>query len=385
MAAARKAGRRPKGDGGICQRKDGRWQATLTVGRDANGKQIRRTVYGRTKEEARKKLDDLKQLHSQGSLPAASTTLMAFYSRWLAEKRRQVKARTVEFYARYMEHHVLPRLGGVKLERIGPMAVQDLLSGVAEEVSEDAANKCRTVLGAVLSQAVQWQLIGRNPVDAVSPYRVRRKSVELWTPDEVRRFLDTARDHRLYAAFYIALATGMRHGEILGLRWRDLADGSLYVRQAVIVLNHRAAISSPKTAGGERQVAISSDVLEVLEDHRRKQEAEGGQANELGLMFSSRTGTPLHPRNFDRAWYKLQEHAGVRRIRFHDLRHLHVSLLVRHGFDPQTIADRVGHADAAFTLRRYSHMFEEQRARAAVGLDLLLRDRNAEEETGQGR
>ncbi|MBI3962266.1 MAG: site-specific integrase [Deinococcus sp.] len=134
--------------------------------------------------------------------------------------------------------------------------------------------------------------------------------------------------------------------------------------------------STPKTEQGIRRIAVSPDVLEILAAHKQRQEAEraflGVAWPETDLVFTSELGTPLHPRNFERTWYRLQAEAGVPQVRLHDLRHLHVSLLVKRGFDLRTIADRVGHTDPAFTLRRYSHLFEEQRQAAAVSLPDLL-------------
>ena len=190
-----------------------------------------------------------------------------------------------------------------------------------------------------------------------------------------------ARVHRLFAAFYLALSTGMRHGEILGLRWQDVEGDTLYIRQSLIRLEGGCAISTPKTAQSIRRVKLDLETIAVLEQHKQQQQAEAHQLGDSwgprspefsDLVFTSIIGGEIIPRNFDRVWYSLQKQAGVRKIRFHDLRHMHVSLLNKKGIDARTIADRIGHTDPAFTLRRYAHVFEEQRQGAAIPLLELL-------------
>lgn len=232
------------------------------------------------------------------------------------------------------------------------------------------------MLFSAYKQAIRWQLTARNPIEATDPLRATRKDIELWTGAQAAHFLDTARPHRLFATFYLVMATGLRRGELLGLRWADVSERELYIRQQLTYRNGEFVYSPPKTAQGTRRIAITNDVYDVLEAHRRVQNAErmhlGGLWPDTGLVFISEVGTPIHPRNFERSWEQLKKAANMPPARLHDLRHLHVSLLVKQGIDPQAIADRLGHTDASFTLRRYSHMFEEHRQRTAISLDVLL-------------
>lgn len=187
----------------------------------------------------------------------------------------------------------------------------------------------------------------------------------------------------------VPCTTGMRHGEILGLRWQDIEDDVITIRQSVInVKGAQYEVSTPKTKRGIRRVVIDPTTLDMLNEHRRRQDGERLAAEdawrESGLVFTNELGDMLVPRNFDRVWYTLLRKSGNPKIRFHDLRHLHVSLLVRRGLDPRTVADRVGHTDPAFTLKQYSHMFESQRRAAAVGLDDLLKDHHDDGPAEQG-
>ena len=247
---------------------------------------------------------------------------------------------------------------------------------LADSTGMRTANAVRTLLFSAYKQAIRWQLVSRNPVEATDPLRATRKDMELWTGAQAAHFLDTARPHRLFAAFYLVMATGLRRGELLGLRWADISERELYIRQQLTYRKGAFVFTPPKTAQGTRRIAITSDVYAVLETHRKAQEAQRAGMVELwpdtGLVFVSEAGTPIHPRNFERSWGQLKKAAKMTDARLHDLRHLHVSLLVKQGIDPQAIADRVGHTDASFTLRRYSHMFEEHRERTAISLDVLL-------------
>lgn len=166
----------------------------------------------------------------------------------------------------------------------------------------------------------------------------------------------------------------MRRGELLGLRWQDVSTDAVTIRQTVVPVAGKLTISIPKTAKGKRRVAFSPDMGQVLAEHRLRQDAErcGMEWVDSGLVFTTLAGTAIHPDGVKRHWLALQERAGVPRVRLHDLRHLHVSLLIRNGVDARSIADRVGHSRTSMTMDVYAHLFDEQRTAAAVSLlDLL--------------
>ena len=211
--------------------------------------------------------------------------------------------------------------------------------------------------------------MARNPVEAVDVHKEVRKELTLWTPQEAARFLDTAKAHRLYALFYLGMATGLRRGELLGLRWDDIKGNVLHVKRALVKAKGKLELSTPKTAKGTRRVSLSPDVLVMLLQHRQLQDAERLPSwPDNGLVFVSETGTPLNPDNLTRLRKQLMKAANVPEVRLHDLRHLHASMAIKSGVDPKVLADRLGHARASFTLDVYTHLFEEQRVNAAVSL-----------------
>lgn len=243
-------------------------------------------------------------------------------------------------------------------------------------------------------------MIPRNPVEAVDTLKVTKRDMTLWTPAEAARFLNHACPHRLHAIFYLAMSTGLRRGELLGLHWSDLEGSRLRVRRSLSPAKGHYRISTPKTRKGERSVALTPDTLDVLEQHRARQAAERRELGEMwsrpDVMFANELGSYMDPDNLSRLWRSLQdvartawledaEKAGDKEtarslasgklmpsIRLHDLRHLHASIAIRAGMDPKVLADRLGHARASFTLDVYTHLFDEQRASAAVSIQDLL-------------
>jgi integrase len=356
---------------------NGKWRADVSLGYDANGKRKRKPVYGRTQKEVRQKLDDLKQQLAQGTLSTDKLTVKEYLERWLSEKARQVKPRTAELYREQAERYVIPHIGRTRLSKLTPMQVQEMMGALADKVGIPTANKARKLLYGALKQAVRWQLVPRNVCEAVDPFKENAVEMKLWTPAEAVQFLDTARVHRLHAAFYLLMATGLRRGEVLGLQWQDLKGDRLHIRRSYTIIGGKPAWSTPKTQKGVRFVVVPADALAVLELHRQQQAEEraflGAAWLDGDFIFTLPDGCPVAPGTFHKMWLRLQKEASVPQVRLHDLRHLHVSLLVKQGFDPRAIADRVGHTDPAFTMRRYAHMFEEQRQAAAMNLTDLLR------------
>lgn len=390
---ANKTKRRGKGEGTLFKRtrmrKDGSayvvWAAEVTVGYDDKGRQVRKTMYGKTQAEVLEKVGKLKAQLSAGAFSATRLTVTEYLQQWLDFKQLEVKPRTYQFYSDCIRRYITPYLGRIKLSKLNALHIRSMVKEVATKVSPDAANKARSLLLGALRQAVRLSLIPRNPAEAVDKLKHEVKEMTLWTPAQALHFLEVAKSHRLFAAFYLALSTGMRHGEILGLRWRDIEGDVITVRQSVInVKSAQYQISTPKTRKGVRQIVIGPDTLTVLAAHKERQEAERAYLGEAwtdsGLVFTNELGDILEPRNFDRVWYDLLRKSELPRIRFHDLRHFHVSLLIQRGLDPRTVADRVGHTDPAFTLKRYSHMFEAQRRAAGISLLGLLEAESEEDE-----
>jgi integrase len=407
-----------------------RWRMRVTIGFDGNGKQQQRSVTGDTPQETIAKAHALNAKARSGMLSDAKVRVGDYLSRWLEEKRLTIKPRTHSIYSYILESYVMPHIGWHQLSKLRPQHVQETIAKIAAGKSPDAANKSRRVLYGALQQAVRLQLIPVNPAVAVQPLRHEKRDMVLWTSEQATRFLDTTRPHRLYAAFYLFMSSGLRRGELLGLHWDDLQNGVLHVRRSLGQNGSQTYLSTPKTQKGNRRVPLTVDVLDALEEHRKRQAAEratvGAAYQDDGIMFASMRGTYLNPRNLERTFHVLQRQARAEwlaeaerndddeggsggvpqgggggapqdgtggaaqdvarldkqgkllpRITLHDLRHLHASIAIRSGTDPKVLADRLGHANASTTLDVYTHLFEEQREQSAVSVAALLAPRGA--------
>lgn len=365
--------RRARGEGTIFRRKDGRWQGAVTLGFDTNGKQTRRTVYGKSQREVRDKIDQIKR---RGAKIESKLSLEAYLGTWLEHKRHQVKPRTAESYDFTIQRYIIPRLGRHRIDRITPLQLQRALTEIAAEVSPTTSNYCRAILYAAFRQALRWCITSTNPIDGVDRMHTPQREMTLWSVEQTNAFLTAAREDRLYPMFHLALATGMRVGEILGLQWDDLEGDTLHVRRSLNVEAGRPTLAEPKTNRGRRSIALDPDTVTILEEHRQRQAQERqllGEAWEHpSHMFTTEIGTYLDHSNVRRVWNRIQEKANVPHARLHDARHLHVSLLIHHGIDTRTIADRIGHSNPAFTLRQYAHVLAGRQRAAAIPLAELL-------------
>ncbi len=182
-----------------------------------------------------------------GTYTDTKLTVAEYLERWLEEKKRTLKASTLEQYESCINCSIVPLIGKVKLDKLTPLQVQNLVNGIHDVSGAARAAKCRTVLFSAYKQAIRWQLVTRNPVEATDPVKEPHREMTLWEPEQAARFLDTARSHRLFAFFYLSMATGLRRGELLGLRWVDIEGNLLHVKQTLVKVGSKLILSTPKT------------------------------------------------------------------------------------------------------------------------------------------
>ncbi len=368
--------RRANGEGSVCQRKDGRWVATISVGRDENGRLRRRAVYGRTQGEALEKLRRL-QAGPLGGTPVADsrTRLAEYLERWLEESARPSIARsTYRGYRGYVANHIAPVLGQVRLARLTPQHVQSLRAELERRgASPHAQLSAHVVLRRALSIAVRFGIIPRNPCDGVPRPRVVRRERTWLDAGQARRLLRAAKGDRLEALAVLAVTTGLRQGELLGLQWGDvdLEAGTLAVRRQL--LEHADGKLEPgglKTPKSRRLVDLPETAVRALEAHF-KAGLQPPPAD--AFVFTDSKGGPVRKSNLLRRWFHpLLERAGLPRIRFHDLRHTHASLLLAQGVNPKVVQERLGHSQISMTLDTYSHVVPSLQRDAARRIDDLL-------------
>ncbi|MBT9260205.1 MAG: site-specific integrase [Clostridiales bacterium] len=253
-------------------------------------------------------------------------------------------------------------------------------------MSANTVRIIHAILHKALAQGVKWGLSARNPAEAVDRPRIQRREMPTLSAAEVHAFLAAAKEDRLYALYVLAITTGMRQGELLGLRWGDvdLKAGRLYVRRQLVWLrNVEPTLSEPKTAKGRRTVELPGLAVEALRQHRKQQAKErllaGPAWRDQDLVFTTQLGTPIHPSNLrTRSFQPLLKKAGLPLIRFHDLRHTHASLLLAAGVHPKLVQERLGHATVGITLDVYSHTTPSLHRQVAGILEDLLQSGTAE-------
>ena len=214
-----------------------------------------------------------------------------------------------------------------------------------------------------------------NPAELISPPRYARPEINVWSPEDVRRFLSAIRQERLYPLYLLALTTGMRRGELLALSWDrvDLGARCLYVTRSLIALNYKLELSETKTRKGRRRVALDDHSVAALEERRslsrsKKKRPPGGSQ----LVFATPEGYPLHPHSVSQGFDRLVKRHGLSRIRFHDLRHTSASLALAAGVHPKVVSERLGHASVTITLDTYSHVLPTLQTEAAHRIAALI-------------
>ena len=296
----RKAGRRGKGEGSILQRSDGRWIAQVQTGYNEDGRPKYAQRSAKTQKEAIEKLDALKREIFSGVYTDTKVTLKAYLEEWLETKKGQIEPKTLEGYTRTAKH-LMRHLGGVQLSKLSSQQIQRSISAIRDEsaaVVKDrnkgvakagagvrTANQCRTNLHTALEDAVTAvpPLLMRNPVAATKTLKAESEEVVIWMPNQMATFLEVARESPLYALFVMAVGSGLRRGELLGLKWKDIGAGNVSVQQTVKLENNKIIIGTPKTKSSRRRVPVSEDVLAALNAHR---EAQAAHQTELVLDHS---------------------------------------------------------------------------------------------------
>ena len=303
-----------------------------------------------------------------------------FLEEWLVSIVHSVRPRTWHRYAEYVHLHIVPSLGPVPLEVLSPRDIQGLYAErIAAGLSPRSVLHLHRVLHRALAQAQRWGVVRDNAADLVDPPRPETREMQALSPDEARRFLAAAAGDRFEALYTLAITTGMRQGELLGLRWRDvsLEERSVRVTGSLQYVPGRGLrVGAPKTARSRRHVLLSEFGAEVLARHHKQQDHERAVARDWDdndLVFPNRLGRPMYATNLlDRSFTALLERARLPRVRFHDLRHTAATLLLGQGVHPKVVSEMLGHTNTSITLDLYSHATPTMQREAAGAFDRLL-------------
>jgi integrase len=370
--------RRGNGEGSITHHKKSRlYMARYWVETPKGPK--RKTIYGKKRDDVAERLAKALSNRADGIMVDAKNLIVGNYlDCWLSDSvRGTVRESTFSRDKYLVVNHVKPSVGRLKLKNLNALHLQGLYRERLDSgLSASTVQKVHHVLHKALAQAVRWDLIPRNPADAVKAPRPMPKEMRPLSAKEARRLLDAAKGDKLEALYVVAVTTGMRRGELLGLKWSDVDLGNtrLSIRRTLTRTENGkyVALGDTKNKKSRRTVRLTPQAVEALRMHLERQirkiEALGDLYDDQGLVFTSEAGTPINPSNLrQRSFAPLLKEAGLPHIRFHDLRHTCATLLLSKGVHPKFVQELLGHATVAITLDTYSHVLPsmgDQTARA---------------------
>jgi integrase len=378
---------------GSVKRDGGSWMFVVDVpGPDGKRKQLRRRGFD-TKKAAQAALTKLLGEAQNGSFvaPVRATLGDFLLTEWLPARRISLRDSTTASYEGLIRNYVTPTIGGVKLQAVDGSTLNRLYVRLLEEGRTETRRKAgaglsvKTVrnLHGVLNRAfkdgVRWGRLQRNPCDAADPPKGASPEMKAWSTAELRAFVTSVQSHRWAGVWSLMATTGMRRGEVLGLRWSDvdLEAGTVTIRSTRIRFGTTVAASTPKTSRGNRTISIGPATVAALRAWKRQQSADhlligAGWQDRTGLVVTIADGAAPNPDAFSNLFGDLVERAGVPAIRLHDLRHSYATAALADGVPVKVVSQRLGHADVGVTLKVYAHVMPGDDADAARRADELL-------------
>jgi integrase len=369
--------------GTIIRRGKQSWRLKFDAGRDPlTGKRDTRylTVRGTRRNAESELARVLHELETGALVEASRITVAEFLDRWLKEHvAHAVSPKTAERYGELARMHVIPHLGAARLQKLKAVHFVELYGKLLREGRADHTGLAPRTVGHVhrlmhraLGHAVKWGLLAINPAASADPPPVASAELEILTEDQVREALRRLRGRAIYPLVAVALATGMRRGELLALRWKDidLDSAKLRVEQSLEQTKASLRFKSPKTKHGRRSISLAPYIVAELRAHWKAQQEQRlalglGKAPDDALVFANWDGAPRRPDSVTKEWARATKALALPRVSLHALRHTHASQLIASGMDVLTVSRRLGHGSPTITLGVYGHLFSNTDDRAA--------------------
>jgi integrase len=318
-------------------------------------------------------------------LEPSKTTVAQFLDRWLDHMKSQISTKSHARYSELARKNVVPLLGAVNLAKLRPAAISAAYSKALTHgrrdgkggLSPQTVTHMHRILKQALGQAVKWELLNRNPVDAVDPPKAARGLMHTYDLDQTAELIDALRPTRMFIPTLLAVLCGMRRGEVAALRWKnvDLVTNQLAILESAEQVGSKVRTKTPKSGKG-RTLALSASLVEELRAHRVRQSEElikvGMPLSDNTFVVAQADGTPLQPDTLTQDWFRKLAATSLPRIRFHDLRHAHATHLLSSGVHPKVASERLGHSKIGITLDLYSHVLPGMEADAAERVDAAL-------------
>lgn len=358
--------------GGSVYKRSGTWAFRVDAGfhpETGKRRQVLRQGFA-TKKEAQLALADLIQAAEKNAVVAKPTMRLGDYlEEWLGSQGSRLRETTLRSYE-IAVLRIAKRLGRIQLQALTPMQIEKFYNDLLAEESKGGSGlapktvkNTHVVLRKALADAERLGLVPRNAASAARAPTARRPEFKTWSSDDLKVFFESIKENRLRAAFVVLATTGMRRGEVLGMRWRDLDSyaAQLSIVQTLTTVKWEPIITQTKTQRSRRTIYLDTFTVDALRDHRRRQREEqiaAGPAWDKSndLVFRDELGRLVHPDWFSREFNHLVQIAGLPRIRLHDLRHTYATLALKTGVHPKIVSERLGHATVGITLDLYSHV-----------------------------
>jgi integrase len=375
--------------GHIRERSPGNWAIVIDLRDPETGKRRRKWhSFKGTKREAQIESSRLISAISGGAyIEPAKITVGQFLDRWLEHIKPRVSPRTHERYGEIVRKNLNPLLGAV-LTKLRPMQISDAyakaLSGGRRDgrggLSPTTVRYMHVILKAAMGQAVRWQMLARNPVDAVDPPKIERSAMRTYDLAQTAELIEATRGTGMTITVMLAVLCGLRRGEIAALRWRNINLGAAQLAVTESAEQTKAGVryKQPKSGRG-RTVALSARVVNELRNRRAQQAQElqmlGIPLTDDAFVVAQADGRPLQPASITHQWHLLlSKHKALPRIRFHDLRHAHATHMLSSGVHPKIASERLGHSKVGITMDLYSHVMPGMQEDAAARVDRALED-----------
>ena len=379
------AKKRANGEGNIRKRKDGRWEGRYTAGHDANGKAIYKNVLGKTQAEVKEKLKRaIEENKGLDIVKAGQYTLGQWMDVWFENYAKlKVRPSSHQTYCGYIDNHIKPHVGSIPLSKLTSLDLQKLYKMLLAEgridriesknqpkgLSAKTVRNINQIISSALNLAKEQKLISSNQAEACALPKVEHREMKTLPVEQLTSFLREAKETGVYEMYYIELATGLRRGELLGLKWDDIdmSNGTIRVQRQVSRIDGEIVEAPLKTKNSYHTVSIGDDAIEVLKEQRKK------VGREIEYVFPSPNGGPISPDSVLNMLHRVLERAGLPKIRFHDLRHTFATLALQNGVDIKTVSSMLGHFSAGFTLDTYAHVTTSAQKEAANTMGGVLR------------
>ena len=378
------AKKRANGEGNIRKRKDGRWEGRYTAGHDPEtGKAIYKNVLGRTQAEAKAKLKAaIEETKNLDVTKVGKYTVGAWMDEWL-ENYAKVKVRpsSHQTYRGYIDSHIKPNIGKIQLEKLASLDLQKLYKKLLEKgrvdrieskkqskgLSPKTVRNIHQIIASAMKLAKEQRLIAADPTEGCALPKLEHREMKTLPIEQLTSFLREAKESGGFEMYYVELATGLRRGELLGLKWEDidLERGDLRVKWQVARIDGEIVEAPLKTKNAYRTLPLAEDTIQVLKQQKKK-------VGSSPWVFPSPTGGPISPDSVLHMLHRVLKRAGLPRVRFHDLRHTFATLALQNGMDIKTVSGMLGHFSAGFTLDTSAHVTTAAQKEAARTMEKVL-------------